>query len=119
MVLVDTSVWVHHFRNDEPRLRHLLEHGQVLVHPFVVGELACGRLRDRAEVLDLLGRLDPAARASDDEAMELVEAKGLMGAGIGWVDVHLVASCLLSRARLWTNDKALSRVANRLGLTLN
>lgn len=116
MILVDTSVWIQHFRTAQAYLSDLLEQSRVLIHPFVVGEMACGTLRRRREVLSLLARLDPAPKASDGEALELIEARRLMGRGLGWVDVHLIASCLISSARLWTLDRRLKREAERLGI---
>ncbi|MGB8931920.1 MAG: type II toxin-antitoxin system VapC family toxin [Anaeromyxobacteraceae bacterium] len=116
MILVDTSVWVEHLRAGSPRLRRLLEEGEVLVHPHVIGELACGSLARRAEVLGLLRALPGATMASEQEAHRLVDAHGLHGRGIGWIDVHLVASALLSGAGLWTLDRRLEREAARVGV---
>jgi len=117
VTLVDTSVWIQHFRTREVELAALLEQSRVLIHPFVVGELACGTFRRRQEVLSLLARLDHVPKASDAEALELVETRQLMGRGLGWVDVHLIASCLISSARLWTLDRRLKREADRLGIS--
>lgn len=116
MIVVDTSVWVEHLRQGSPRLRRLLEEGEVLCHPHVIGELACGTLTRRGEVLGLLRALPRATVASDEEAHRLVEAHGLHGRGIGWIDVHLVASALLSDAELWTLDRRLEREARRAGV---
>lgn len=118
MILVDTSAWVDHLRAGSPRLRRLLEEGEVLCHPHVVGELACGSLGRRAEVLGLLKALPRATVASDEEAHRLVDAHGLHGRGIGWIDVHLLASALLSDAGLWTLDRRLEREARRVGVAL-
>jgi predicted nucleic acid-binding protein len=119
VILVDTSVWIDHLRSGLPELASLLERGQVLYHPFVRGELACGNLRDRGEVLELLGRLPAAPVASDDEALAFIERRGLMGRGIGYVDVHLLAAVALSgTARLWTRDRRLESVAGELGLSV-
>jgi predicted nucleic acid-binding protein len=119
VILVDTSVWIDHLRSGLPELASLLERGQVLYHPFVRGELACGNLRDRGEVLELLGRLPAAPVASDDEALAFIERRGLMGRGIGYVDVHLLAAVALSgTARLWTRDRRLENVAGELGLSV-
>ena len=117
MILVDTSVWVEHLRQSTPRLRSLLEEGEVLCHPHVIGELACGRLARRAEILSLLKALPRATLASEEEAHRLVEAHGLHGRGIGWIDVHLVASALLSDAGFLTLDRRLEREARRVGVT--
>ena len=116
MILADTSVWIAHLRAGEPRLRALLEDGQVMVHPFVLGELACGNLRKRADALAHLRRLDAVPLVSDAEAHRLLELHRLMGKGLGWVDVHLLASCLVSRVTLWTLDRRLAITAEALGL---
>ena len=119
MILVDTSVWIDHLRQGDPSLFTVLEAGRVLMHTFVVGELACGNLNRRAEVLMLLRELPPAPFATDDEALEFVERRGLMGRGIGYVDVHLLASVALAGgARLWTRDKRLAAVASELALAV-
>jgi predicted nucleic acid-binding protein len=116
MVLVDTSLWVNHFRVASLPLVRLLKDAKVVVHPSVVGELACGRLALRHEVLDLMGKLPRLEPVSDAEALAFIEANALAGSGIGWVDVHLLASARLGRVSLLTADKALARVASRLGL---
>ena len=112
MILVDTSVWIDHFRRTEPRLVAALDREDVLVHPFVVGELACGNLRNRRGILALLRRLPEAPSATDEEALTLIERRSLSGRGIGFVDVHLLASVVLhGTARLWTGDRLLAQVA--------
>ncbi|MEO5903570.1 MAG: type II toxin-antitoxin system VapC family toxin [Gemmatimonadaceae bacterium] len=117
MILVDTSVWVDHLRKSDPVLVELLEQESVLVHPFVTGELACGNIRNRAEVLDLLQRLPAAPSATDDEVLALIDRNGLMAKGVGLIDVHLLASSALADdARLWTRDKPLATIADRMGL---
>lgn len=117
MILVDTSVWVDHLRSNDAALAAELREGRVLTHPFVIGELACGHLKNRHEVLDLLGSLPAAPTATHEEAMEFLERRGLMGRGIGFVDVHLLASAALaSLARLWTRDRRLAKVASELRL---
>lgn len=119
MILVDTSIWIDHLRRGDPSLVTALELGRVLIHPFVVGELACGTLNRRAEILTLLRELPPAPVATDDEALEFIERRGLMGRGIGYVDVHLLASVALAGdARLWTRDKWLAAVASELALAV-
>lgn len=119
MILVDTSVWIDHLRQGDPSLVTILEAGRVLMHPFVVGELACGNLNRRAEVLMLLRELPPAPVATDDEVLEFIERRGLMGRGIGYVDVHLLASVALAGgAGLWTRDKRLAAVASELALAV-
>ena len=112
MILVDTSVWVDHLRDGTPALAAALERGEVLMHPFVLGELACGNLKNRKEVLRLLGELPAAPVATDTEALAFIERRALMGQGIGYVDVHLLASVALAgTARLWTHDRRLAEVA--------
>jgi len=117
MILVDTSVWVDHLREGAPALAAALEQGAVLTHPFVVGELACGNLKNRREVLRLLGELPGAPMATDTEALDFIERRALMGRGIGYIDIHLLASVALAEpARLWTRDKRLAAVAEDLKL---
>jgi predicted nucleic acid-binding protein len=116
VIIADTSVWVAHLREGSSRLRHLLEGGEVLSHPLVIGELACGTLTRRAEFPGYLRSLPVATLASEEEAHALVENQELHGRGIGWIDVHLIASALLSGAGLWTLDRRLDREARRLGV---
>jgi predicted nucleic acid-binding protein len=116
VTLVDTSVWVDHLRRGDAGLVALLERAAVVMHPFVVGELACGNLQDRASILELLQDLPAAAVASSDEALMFIERHGLHGRGIGYVDVHLLASvALMPGARLWTRDARLRKTADLLG----
>ncbi|MGH7665013.1 MAG: type II toxin-antitoxin system VapC family toxin [Gemmatimonadaceae bacterium] len=111
MILVDTSVWVDHLRAGDPRLIDALNADAVCTHPFVLGELACGNLRPRHQVLSLLGKLPVVPVASDAEALEFIERRSLMGRGIGYIDVHLLASAVLSgTTRLWTRDRRLATV---------
>ena len=118
MILVDTSVWVDHFRSLDPVLVNALEGGLVLVHPFVLGELACGNLRRRGETLELLQNLPGVPTATDAEALEFIERRSLMGRGIGYIDVHLLAAVALADAgRLWTRDLRLAAVAAELNLS--
>ncbi len=115
MILADTSVWVDHLRAGNVRLAALLEEGRVLCHSMVIGELACGRLARRAEILRWLRELPSAREASHGEVLRLIEQRRLMGRGIGYVDAHLLAASLLSApARLWTHDRRLGRVAGEL-----
>ena len=116
MILVDTSVWVDHLRRTDPGLVALLERSAVVMHPFVVGEIACGTLRDRKLVLELLQDLPAAVVATDDEVMQFIERHALYGKGIGYVDVHLFASVALTGGtRLWTRDQRLRQAAAALG----
>lgn len=116
MILVDTSVWVDHLRRGNTRLAQLLEADEVLCHPFVVGELACGNLKNRREVISLLDELPEATAATHQEALAFLDARRLMGRGLGYVDLHLLASAALDQTSLWTLDKRLGRVAGSLGL---
>ena len=117
MILVDTSVWIDHLRSGETALAAALEDGRVLMHPFVLGELACGTLKNRDEVLDLLGNLPAAPTATDPEVLGLIERRALMGRGIGYIHVHLLASAALADVgRLWTRDRRLAAVATELEL---
>ena len=117
MVLVDTSVWVEHFRRGNARLGELLHDGEVACHPFVVGELACGHLQNRDEILALLGALPAVQVAEHEEALHLVSEYKLQGSGLGWVDIHLLSSALLSRCSLVTLDKKLKSAAKALKIT--
>ncbi len=116
MILVDTSVWVDHFRRGIPALRDILIDSLVLSHPFVIGELACGNLSDRKEILGDLNALPMAVVAGNGEVFRLIEERKLWARGIGWVDVHLLASALLSTCMLWTLDKRLDRSAAAVGV---
>ena len=118
MILVDTSVWVEHLRRGLPRLATLLQEGEVLIHPWVIGELACGNLRNRSQVLDLLQGLPEATLASDAEVLLLIDRDRLMGRGIGYVDAHLLAAARLSDCRLWTQDRRLAAVAEEQGVAV-
>ncbi len=116
MVLVDSSVWVDHFHRKDALLVELLEAGEVITHPLVIGELACGRLAARQSTLGLLHALPGATEASSAEVLALIEHARLWGHGLGVVDMHLLASARLNDARLWTRDKVLARAATRLRL---
>jgi hypothetical protein len=117
MILVDTSIWIDHFRRGDENLARLLNSSQVLVHPFVLGELACGNLANRDEVLRLLKDLPRSPVATDDEVLVFIEQQTLMGRGIEYVDTHLLAAVALEgTARLWTRDKRLHITAEWLSL---
>jgi predicted nucleic acid-binding protein len=116
MILVDTSVWIDHLRAGNRKLQSLLEDAEILAHPFVVGELACGTLRNREEVLTLLQTLPEAQAAEHEEVLGVVERERLYGRGLGWIDVHLLASARLSGATLWTHDRRLAKIASALNL---
>lgn len=116
MVLVDTSIWVSHLRKRNDRLVTLLEEGVVCAHPFVVGELACGNLKNRMEILSLLQALPSAEVATHEEILAFIESEQLMSKGLGYVDVHLLGSAVLSSVRLWTADRRLAECAGALGV---
>jgi len=118
MILVDTSVWIAHFRKAGSRLGELLSEGLVMVHPFVLGELACGNLKNRVRILSDLEALPYAVSAAHEEVMRLIEARKLWGLGIGWIDAHLLASALLSDCRFWALDGRLLRAAAAAGVKL-
>lgn len=116
-VLVDTSVWVSHFRLAQPPLVALLDAGLVLCHPHVVVEVACGTPPQRRVVIGLLAALDRAPVATHDELLALIDARGLQGRGCGLVDLSLLAAVLLAPGtRLWTLDKRLALLAGELGV---
>ena len=117
MILVDSSVWVDHLRKGDQRLITLLEASQVLTHPFVVGEIALGSLKNRETILGSMKGLPQAATATDEEVQQFIESNALFGLGIGYIDAHLLAAVRLDAgSRLWTRDKRLGAVANRMGL---
>ncbi len=113
-MLVDTSVWINHFRRGNDALTERLHAGEVWVHPFVIGELAGGNLERRSEVLSLLSALPHAPLVDHEEVLAFVEANRLMGRGIGWIDAHLLASATLARIPIWTLDRRLATAARRL-----
>jgi hypothetical protein len=115
VILVDTSVWVHHLRKGDDHLAELLHAGEVASHPFVIGELACGGIRNREVFLALLSALPVLAKAEDAEVLDFIDHHRLMGRGLGLIDVHLLASCMLAGAGLWTRDRRLAQAAARLG----
>ena len=117
MILVDTSIWVDHLRTNNEYLEELLKCNKVLVHPFIVGELACGNLHNRNEILKLLSDLPQMPVATTAEVLFFIKQHKLMGCGIGYVDAHLLtATILTSFARLWTRDKRLRVAAVSLEL---
>ena len=116
MVLVDTSVWIDHLRNSHDHLEFLLRETEVVCHPFVIGELACGNLTNRAEILPLLKTLPMVPQLDFDEYLFFIDEHQLQGRGIGFVDVHLLASAALGQVKLWTNDKRLKSTAAELDL---
>jgi len=115
MVLVDTSVWVEHLRHGDIRLEALLNDSRVVCHPFIIGELACGKIKNRAEILSLLHALPMAISVEHEEAMQFIENHSLTGKGLGYIDIHLLASAILTKVPLWTFDKKLKDVSVDIG----
>jgi len=115
-MLVDTSVWIDHLRTGNRTLAALLEQAQIWTHAFVVGELACGNLAHRGKILGLLAALPQVPIATHDEALAFLETHRLMGRGLGWIDIHLLASARIAKVPFWTLDKRLGAVAASLQL---
>jgi predicted nucleic acid-binding protein len=113
MILVDTSVWVNHLRQPDAALQQALIDQQVLIHPFILGEIACGNLKRRADFLSELSKLPSAIFAENYEVMSLIERHRLFGTGVGWIDAHLLTSALLTHCRLWADDIRLQQAAVR------
>ena len=116
MVLVDTSVWIEHFRSGVAELEDFLESFEVLTHPFIIGELACGNLKNRREILNLLQVLPPVHKVDDKELLFFIDLHSLSGRGIGLVDMHFLACAHLESCSLWTLDKKLNAAAEKLNL---
>ncbi len=117
MVLVDTSVWVSHLHDGSPKLEQLLNDGDVLCHPFIIGELACGNIKNRREILSLLTALPKGDFLDDEDVLLFIEKNNLMGKGLGLIDIHLLASAILSEVALWTLDVKLKHEAHILGIS--
>ena len=118
MILADTSVWIDHLRHGNRQLSDSLRADEILSHPFVMGELVCGGFPGRDALLRDLGRLPAAVVARHEEALQLLESHRLWGTGLGWIDVHLLASALLTGCRLWTLDHRLASAAGKSGVKL-
>ena len=116
MILADTSVWIDHLRTLNPEMQTLLLNKRILMHPCVIGEIACGTLRDRTALLASLRDLRQSRLATNEEVFELIERRRLWGRGISWVDAHLLASALLTRCRLWSFDQQLQAAAHFLNI---
>ena len=116
MILVDTSVWIDHLRNGSDALGDLLNEGSVVCHPWVIGELACGNLQQRKDILALLHALPSIGRVSDDEVLFFIEKHRLHGRGLGLIDMHLLACCSVGHGHLWTMDNRLHKAATELGI---
>jgi hypothetical protein len=117
MVIVDTSIWVTHLRHGSRKLEKLLLDAEVMCHPFIVGELACGNLKNRNEIISLLQSLPMAPTIEFDEFLFFIDRHHLAGKGVGFVDVHLLASAQLTGTPLWTAEKRLESAADQLELT--
>ena len=117
MILADTSIWIDHLRGGDAVMTEQLERGSIAMHPFVLGEIALGSLKSRAELLQLLEAMPRTLVASDAEVMHMLDERALFERGLGWVDVHLLAATLLTPGlRLWTRDQRLHAVAEEIGL---
>ena len=116
MVLVDTSVWIDHLRKNDQHLRLLLIDGEVVCHPLIIGELVCGNLKNRKEIISLLQALPMAPEIDFEEYLYFVEEHNLFGKGIGYIDIQLLASAKLSQTSLWTLDKRLKAIAVDFGI---
>ena len=114
MVLIDTSVWIDHFNRSDPVLQFLLTEYEAAIHPFVLGELACGNFKNRKEIFELLSNLPSIAEISTEEYFVFIEKNKLYGLGLGFVDIHLLASSLIAQCSIYTRDKTLLNVANSL-----
>ncbi len=116
MILVDTSVWIDHFHHSDEDLKVLLLSNQVCIHPYILGELSCGNISNRKEVLSLLRTLRSIDLVLDEEVFILIEERKLFGQGLGFIDIHLLASAMIHQVLIWTRDKSLKRVAVELGI---
>ncbi|UVT16162.1 MAG: type II toxin-antitoxin system VapC family toxin [Nitrospira sp.] len=113
-ILVDTSVWIDHFRTSSSALRRLLDNDLVVCHPLVIGEIACGNMKHRSEVLESLAVLPTTPTVDHQELLTFIETHHLFGQGLGWIDIHLLASTMLQRVTLWTLDQSLRQAAKKL-----
>jgi predicted nucleic acid-binding protein len=117
VILVDSSIWIEHLRRESATVSLLLSAGQILAHPFVIGEVAVGNLRNRRQILNSFRDLPAAVVASDEEVLEFIDRYLLAGRGLGYIDVHLLVAARLSGAGLWTADKRLEASAELLSLS--
>ena len=118
MILADTSVWVDHLRKGNKRLAGFLSEGVVLCHPFIIGELACGNLKNRNKILGMLSSLPSIPVAEHDEVLHFISRNKFQGKGVGWIDAHLLASTFLAKSRIWTLDKSLLKIAQDLKVSI-
>jgi predicted nucleic acid-binding protein len=116
MILVDTSVWIDHLNKSDADLVNLLNSNTVCTHPFVIGELSCGNISNRSEILALIKALTRIELAFEDEVFALLENKKLYGIGLGFIDIHLLASALIHNVKIWTRDKTLKKTALNLDI---
>ncbi|HYU09172.1 MAG TPA: PIN domain-containing protein [Gemmatimonadales bacterium] len=116
IILADTAVWIEHWRRRNDRVVQLLENKSLVVHPFVLGEIALGRISSRAAVLADLALLDSPTVAENSDVLGLIKRTPLWGRGIGWVDAHLLATAMLDHIQLWTLDQQLRTAAQELGV---
>ena len=116
MILVDSSVWIRHFKKLNVEFAELLANNAVMIHPMIIGELACGSMKYRTEILQLLMTLPRAESCSLDEVVDFIEHKNIHGKRIGWVDANLLASAMVSKVSIWTFDRPLSHIARELGV---
>lgn len=116
MILVDSSIWIDHFHHSDEALKELLLSNQVCIHPFILGELSCGNISNRKEILSLLRTLRSIDLVLDEEVFILIEDRKLYGKGLGFIDLHLLASALVHHVPIWTRDKSLRRVSEELGI---
>lgn len=117
MILADTSIWIDYFRSGHARLMQALQFNEVCIHPFIIGELACGNLKDRSTVLGLLAGLPSLRMLDPHEVLFFIDQKKLMGRGMGYIDVHLLAATLIATgAQLWTRDLKLFHAAKALSV---
>ena len=119
MVLVDTSIWIDHFQKSDSNLKKLLLAAEVVNHPYVIGELACGNLSNRLEILSLLESLPKTIIARQEEILEFINKNKLYGLGVGYIDIHLIASTLLDGLKIWSKDKSLISVAEQFNIVYN
>jgi len=119
MLLVDTSVWVIYLREGNAELEKLLDKNQVMCHRFIIGEIACGNIKNRDEILALLQQLPMTTQAKHEEVMEYIETNKLMGKGLGYTDMHLSASAKLTGIPIWTFDKRLDEINKELGISFS
>ena len=117
MVLVDTSVWIDHFYNKNDHLVNLLNEDKVYTHEYIVGEIACGNIANRDEIIQLIQSLSYSLSVSHEEILDFISSRHLYGKGLGYIDIHLLASSLISNVKLWTKDKNLNQVAKELNIS--